>query len=617
VRDLEKALKRIGEGGKLDARGVLVTEELLGLMIAAAPLERGHARLAGAEFSEAVFVGQADFTRVIFDGAAVFTDAEFRSHADFYQARFEGTASFDRANWHASAAFGGAVFAGDATFSDAAFKDTARFREAEFLGGEVRFDCVAFGSDADFPMAIFHGRALFSGTGFHGDSDFEAAKFNGGAAFAYASFDGEAFFPGATFRDHAWFEDAIFKDATVFSSATFHGSAGFRRVAFKRDCGFEAAEFNGDAWFDDAAFGGKEAFRGVIFKRQATFRRAAFEQARGIGPVLAHRGLALDDARFAHPVRIEVSTTGLCCRRAQFSGGVQFWLRWARVVLDDSQFAAPSTVTGIPRLSDDKLARNEQQIARAWRRLLARQVSERPRLLSLRRANVAGLGLSGVDLSDCRFAGAHNLDKLRLDADVLWLISPASLKWDWRTVIAEERSWRTGRSSRWIAPSWPRWAGEVPPTLEAGQIAELYRALRKGREDNKDEPGATAFYYGEMQMRRHARYSSEGSRGRVERSILTVYWLVSGYGLTAWRAFAWLGAVIAGFAAAFHLIGFARPPQPPSYWASLLYAFRATLSLTDNTALTAWGQLLQALLRLSGPVLLALALLAVRNRVKR
>jgi hypothetical protein len=32
-------------------------------------------------------------------------------------------------------------------------------------------------------------------------------------------------------------------------------------------------------------------------------------------------------------------------------------------------------------------------------------------------------------------------------------------------------------------------------------IAGLYRALRKGREDARDEPGAADFYYGEMEMR--------------------------------------------------------------------------------------------------------------------
>lgn len=104
----------------------------------------------------------------------------------------------------------------------------------------------------------------------------------------------------------------------------------------------------------------------------------------------------------------------------------------------------------------------------------------------------------------------------------------------------------------------------------------------------------------------------------MERGILWAYWLVSGYSLRAWRAVAWL-AVIAGLLAlAFHYVGFAVPPHPVSYWTSLLYAFRATLSLTDNEVkLTAWGGLLQGILRLTGPVLLGLALLALRGRVKR
>ena len=124
-------------------------------------------------------------------------------------------------------------------------------------------------------------------------------------------------------------------------------------------------------------------------------------------------------------------------------------------------------------------------------------------------------------------------------------------------------------------------------------------------------------------MRGHARGSASNRRrasprGRVERGILTAYWLVSGYGLRAWRALAWLAILTAAFAAAVHVIGFTNPPRPDSYWTSLLYAFRATLSLSDDEVkLTAWGKLLQALLRIGGPLLLGLALLAVRGRVKR
>ena len=371
----------------------------------------------------------------------------------------------------------------------------------------------------------------------------------------------------------------------------------------------------------------------MTFKRDARFDGAMFEQARQFGPLLAYRGLVLDNVQFAQPVRIEVSSTGVCCRRARFPGGVQFRLRWARVVLDDTDLAAPSILAGIPHLSSEELARREELIAKAWRRVLAGEISERPQLLSLRRANVAGLGLSNVSVADCRFAGAHNLDKLHLGSDVSFATAPLPLglggqKLGGREVIAEERAWRANQSRHWAAPRWPDWLhDERPDPLDPGQIAAPYRALRKGREDAKDEPGAADFYYGEMEMRRHARRAvhtaggtrvGKASRGRVERWILTAYWLVSGYGLRAWRAVAWLAAVTALLALAFYFVGFAVPPRPVSYWTSLLYAFRATLSLTDNqVTLTAWGQLLQAVLRLTGPVLLALALLALRGRIKR
>jgi hypothetical protein len=86
----------------------------------------------------------------------------------------------------------------------------------------------------------------------------------------------------------------------------------------------------------------------VAFRGRAEFGRTGFEQAREFGPLLAYRGLVLDDVYFAQQVRIEVSTSGVCCRHARFPAGVQLRLRWARVVLDDSDFPAPSLLSGGP-----------------------------------------------------------------------------------------------------------------------------------------------------------------------------------------------------------------------------------------------------------------------------
>ena len=432
----------------------------------------------------------------------------------------------------------------------------------------------------------------------------------------------KARFNGATFQGDAEFDEAIFQGDARFDEATFQGDAGFTE-----------ATFQGGARFNRATFQRGAGFNGATFQGDATFHGAAFERAQQFGPLLAHEQLNLDVARFAQPVRIEASTISICCRRARFPGGVQFRLRWADVVLDDTDIPVPSLLTGISLLASERLALAERRIARDWERKDAGHVSEQPRLLSLQRANVAGLGLANVDLAYCRFSGAHNLDKLRLEADVAFKLSPARVGWEQRQVIAEECTWRADRprSGRWAAPWWPSpadpswsWPNDLeePIALGPGAIAGLYRALRKSREDAKDEPGAADFYYGEMEMRRRAHgrgdHGDGGSRGRVDRGVLTTYWLVSGYGLRAWRALAWLVGITVVFALAFHLVGFTRPPQPASYWTSLLYAFRSTISLTDDqVTLTAWGQLLQALLRLTGPILLGLALLALRGRVKR
>jgi hypothetical protein len=189
------------------------------------------------------------------------------------------------------------------------------------------------------------------------------------------------------------------------------------------------------------------------------------------------------------------------------------------------------------------------------------------------------------------------------------------------------------------------------------QAAKLYRALRKGREDNKNEPGAAALYFGEMEMRRYARHERakerrrEGdfaywSADRTEHAVLWLYWLVSGYGLRAWRALATFLVVLVVAAGLFSFGGgfvtsarvtaasptaTTRPAsssQPTaqttatmdtSFGGALVYGARTVIGLTRDAQprLTRLGDVVQILLRILGPVLLGLAVLSVRGRVKR
>ena len=498
-----------------------------------------------------------------------------------------------------------------------------------------------------FDRATFSGFVRFLRATFRGDAWFNQVTFRGGAWFGGATFGGGAWFDEATFLDRAGFSRATFSGYAWFGGATFHDRAGFGQTIFRSDAGFGGAAFHGRAVFDEATFRGRAWFRGV-----------SFGPTRRLGPVLAHRGLVLDDVQFAQTVQIEVSSTALCCRRARFAGGAQFRLRWARVVLDDTDLSAPSILAGIPRLSSEELARQEEQISRAWQRLLPGQIPGRPQLVSLRRADVAGLGLNNISAADCRFTDAHNLDKLRLESGVSFAAAPplagSDRGWQWwggREVIAEERAWRADRPGRrWAAPGWPGWLGDQQPDVpDPGQIAGLYRALRKAREDNKDEPGAADFYYGEMEMRRKATTTPRG-----ERAILWLYWRISGYGLRALRSLAALTILAVVITTALVGWGLAAnaPPQHLLGTITSNTSHRARIDATLNTAtpllpsvrsrwtaerawtalevnldsmvfratdepLTTAGIWITDAARILGPVLLALTLLAVRNRVKR
>jgi uncharacterized protein YjbI with pentapeptide repeats len=656
---------------------------------------------SGTVFSGATFSGGAVFSGATFSGGAVFSGATFSGHARFGGVSISGSANFEGATFSEGAVFAGTTFSGDARFSgatitgsvnfaEATFTTTTLFVEATFTGpawfenvtfmGHARFDQATFNENAMFHKVTFSQQVEFDRATFTGNASFDEATFTGNVRFDRATFSGEARFDRATFRAGSSFEraafagDVRFEQATFtrytrFDQVTFAKDARFDQVTFKGHTNFNRASFAGHARFDEVTFTGRTRFERATFARDARFYKtnfrglavfpeAKFEQARQFGPLLAYRGLVLDGVEFSQLVQIEISTIGICCRDARFPNGVQFRLRWARIVLDGADFPAPSILTGIPRLSSAELATREEQVIKAWQRLLANEICEQPQLISLMRANVAGLGLSNVTLTDCRFADAHNLDKMRLEADVTFAAAPSSksvLVREGRQVLAEERDWRAAQpdQSVWRASLWPDWLGDRPRVLDAGQIADRYRALRKGREDAKNEPGAADFYYGEMEMRRHARTSPT-----VERTIVSLYWLVSGYGLRALRSLAAL--VVVGVVVTMALVGWGlaasapvtTPPQQlagtvstaahkPTRISAVLYgiapvlppasqrwtrdrtetALEVTLESfvfrSTDQPLTTAGTWTTIAARVLGPVLLALTLLAIRNRIKR
>ncbi|RSD07965.1 hypothetical protein [Amycolatopsis eburnea] len=216
-------------------------------------------------------------------------------------------------------------------------------------------------------------------------------------------------------------------------------------------------------------------------------------------------------------------------------------------------------------------------------------------------------------------------------------------------MIFEEHPWRAQRKPRsgWLASE--PFATDQVEQVGASRLAALYRSLRKALEDGKNEAGAGDFYFGEQEARRRAVGTSF-----VERAVLWAYWLVSGYGQRASRTVTALAGVIAVLAVVLITCGLpaAGPtsqsttvthavpgggqetvttstdiaPQLPAgnaRWTlgrvetSLRIALGAVVFRDAGQKLTSVGTWAVMVARFVGPILLALAALAVRARVKR
>jgi hypothetical protein len=501
-------------------------------------------------------------------------------------------------------------------------------------------------TNPDFTLATFSEAAWFKGATFSGDAEFTGATFSGDAEFTGATFSGDALFTDATFSGDAWFHDSTFSGAALFNYATFSEAALFTRATFSGDAEFTGtfsgdawftgATFSGDAWVNDSTFSGSAGFTDSTFSGDAWFNDstisgdalftdATFEKARQFGPCLTLGVVSFEAADFLENVDIEVSSNRLSCERSKFRDGATLRIRWSVVSLDDADFSRPCLLTWAPK--------SHHPLEIVLPGLVLAPPSEpppesRPRIVSLRRANVTSLALSAVDLSACRFAGAHGLDQLTIEGKRQFADQPRRWhkqfgwppvwRWTVRRAIAEEHEWRHKyergiRKEGWYPhecqPPLPK---DIDPLPDA-DIQNIYRDLRKGREDSKDEPGAADFYYGEMEMRRHATPRS------FERVLLSIYWLVSGYGLRGWRALAALGVLVIALGVLFQHFGFKG--AHPSFWTSFVYTAETMFSIQSTNEglqkLYATGEVLRIVLRISGPVLLGLALLSIRNRVKR
>mgnify|MGYP005989499629 FL=1 len=608
-------------------------------------------------------------------GNARFAGATFTSDANFTRTTFTGNANFRRATFLSTAtttSFNGATFSGPTRFDEATFISIADFNGATFTS-ETKFTRTTFTGDAAFEEVTFTKGAEFTGATFTSMAGFEKAAFARMTLFNAATFTSYAEFGGATFTGLVWFTWATFAGRTDFNRATFISEAKFTRATFTGDAVFDGATFTGDAWFDEVTFASTRfdgaTFTGTSLFNRATFTRAVrFEQAR-FGLLLlssavwegtvGSEGLRalevrLDGSVFREATRLDVTAGIVSAVRLRADEPLHLVVAAARVDLTDADLAKDSLIEGVRvpaaerpdglwvkahrRAWMDTVEWLDFQIPHVklnWALTEASPADAAASIISLRRARVAGTTISGIDLRDCRFGGVHGLDEFRLaDVQVLRSSKDKDLDWSWprllrsqRRLIVDELDFRGVATTISPATDPPSLRPPADPLPTARAAAGAYRAMRKGLEDNKDEPGAADFYYGEMEMRRR----SPDRWWSAERVLLTLYWLISGYGLRAWRAIAWLAVVIGIAGWCFTNSDWVRPSLPASATPLVdpdsiawpwIFAGSEAISLfrpagTAGVTLVGVGAGVDLAVRILGPVLLALTLLAIRNRTKR
>ncbi|MFH8663111.1 pentapeptide repeat-containing protein [Streptomyces afghaniensis] len=551
------------------------------------------------------------------------------------EAQFTGSAKFDGTRFSGPAWFDGVHFSGPADFSRVEFSPLAHFTGARFAG-PAHFGAVRFSDAAKFDQTEFSDYTTFDDARFSGHSDFSHAKFSLGVYFNLARFSTGAVFTAAQFSDTAEFDTVQFDGPVWFTAARFADRAWFDAAQFSDNAWFYETQFSGDAWFGTARFAGVSE----------------------MGPIVCAGEVNLSGAVFDAPVTLEIAARQVRCERTRWESTATLRLRYANVDLTDAVLSAPVAVVAHPApfpaspqgtVDESLLAgcRGGVQVA------------------SVQGVDAAQLVLTDTDLTDCRFTGAFHLDQIHIEGRTTFASVPKGLhfrgpiwpvRWSQRRTLAEEHHWRAQVAGQpAISPQHPPtgqfWRvgphhGDPARTPDCEDIAAVYRQLRKAFEDAKNEPGSADFYYGEMEMRRH----SHDDTPRVERGLLHAYWLLSGYGLRASRAAGWL--IAAMITTIVLLMGFGLPqnsprqeasgtvpagggrvtfaidkdePQNPTHDRFTGKRFEKALNVTLNSVifrssgqdLTTTGTYIEMGSRLLEPALLALAVLAVRGRIKR
>src|SRR6266508_192178 len=453
-------------------------------------------------------------------------------------------------------------------FDGCEFQDSVNFSDVHFPYE------TTFGGYSDMRPAQFHGPVNFSESQFGSEGD--------GGRHLLRNLDfGRVDFTGCTFYGRVSFSGTRFNEPLRLISVSV--KSGSTDMSKEQDPDDQFPEYPALELTDLSLPKGGE-LTNIDVQGDLTLKLRSLEADFGTRSVRATGEVNISSTQCSQYATSEMAGTTVSYSRCQFARGGVLTCSTQRLSVVECDARQPLTITPMTGAAAVPIG-------------------------TLDRTNAEHLLLSSVDLSTTSFAGMINLDKLRIQGPLRLQRAPTVFGRG-RQVIQDEINVRRMQSSIWRKY---RASSDMPETQSPQGVASLYRALRKNREDSKDEPGGADFYYGEMEMRRLAAPWTS-----VDRWLLTSYWLLSGYALRAWRALvAFVGVVVVlGYFLCRH--GFS-PTVHRDYVQSILLLVQTSVGLSraSPSELTSIGAAIQIAMRIMGPGLLALVVIALRGRVKR
>jgi uncharacterized protein YjbI with pentapeptide repeats len=404
---------------------------------------------------------------------------------------------------------------------------------------------------------------------------------------------------GITFGDYVSLDEARIGQLSL-RNVSFAAEVRLRQLTVAGEARFRGVTFKGVASFQDSSWG-------ALRITGCDFDGPAHTGGMAVAQTLALVGCRMADSRnlefrsgslceirevvFAQPLNLRVLAPELDASSSSFEQGLDLILApGALLHLARASLGGPSLITG------DVVA------------------GARPRLTSLDGTRLQNLTLRGLDLRDCSFVRAHALDDVVISGQDQLPLAPRFGRWQARReVLPDEYGLRHARELRRRPHGPARWytGNSTPRNADPATLAETYRALRRGREEARDRPGAADFYYGEMEMRRIAAASA------TDRIIINLYWLLSGYGIRASRALVAYAVVVALLSVGLWHWGLSKEVPFTDVVPYVLATTTVLAKPAVDLKLDTIGTYLQVVARLAGPALFALMLLALRSRVRR